>query len=131
MGLKFYTSVAKGLKLKVRKFCGLISTFVEVTGEKLVGGFLAPPPPPILIRVKYLFLNLDLVFSHERHLVIFLPQAYSFFIWVNEFKVSMVVLQIIYQRDSKSFIRKIYVRPIIYYSRTYFLKSFTHNCHYH
>ena len=35
--LKFYKSVAKRLKLKVRKFLGLIPTFVEVTGEKLVG----------------------------------------------------------------------------------------------
>ena len=36
--LRFYTSLSKGWKLKVRKFCCLISTFVEVTGEKLVGG---------------------------------------------------------------------------------------------
>ena len=36
--LKFYNSVAKGLKLKARKFWGLSSTFVEVTWEKLVGG---------------------------------------------------------------------------------------------
>ena len=42
MTLKFYTSVAKELKLKVRKFCGLTRTFGEGTGEKLV----APPPPP-------------------------------------------------------------------------------------
>ena len=35
--LKFYTSLAKGLKVKVRKFLGLIPTFVEVTGKKLVG----------------------------------------------------------------------------------------------
>ena len=35
MALKLYTSVAKGLKLKVRKFQGLIPTSVEVTGEKL------------------------------------------------------------------------------------------------
>ena len=35
--LKFYTSVAKGLKVKVRKFLELIPTFVEVTGKKLVG----------------------------------------------------------------------------------------------
>ena len=40
--LKFYTSLSKGLKLKGRKFLGLISTFVEVTGEKLLGG---PSPP--------------------------------------------------------------------------------------
>ena len=36
MALKFYTSVAKELKLKVRKFLRLILKFVEVTGEKLV-----------------------------------------------------------------------------------------------
>ena len=43
--LKFYTSVAKGLKLKVRKFWGLIPMFVEVRGEKLVEGLFAPPLP--------------------------------------------------------------------------------------
>ena len=36
--LKFYTSVAKGLKLKVGNFRGLILTFVEITGEKLLEG---------------------------------------------------------------------------------------------
>ena len=44
--LKFYTSLLKRLKLKVRKFGGLTPTFIEVTGEKLVGGgeaFLSPP----------------------------------------------------------------------------------------
>ena len=46
--LKFYISVAKGLKLKVRNVSVLIPTFVEVTGEKLVGG----PFPPILNRVQ-------------------------------------------------------------------------------
>ena len=30
MALKFYTIVEKGLKLKVRKFWGLIPTFVDV-----------------------------------------------------------------------------------------------------
>ena len=38
MALKFYTSMAKGLKLKVRMFRGLIPTFVEVVGEKLIRG---------------------------------------------------------------------------------------------
>ena len=37
MNLKFYDSVEKGLKLKVRKFQGLVPTFVEMTGGKLVG----------------------------------------------------------------------------------------------
>ena len=32
MTLEFYTGVEEGLKLKVRKFWGLITTFVEVTG---------------------------------------------------------------------------------------------------
>ena len=53
MTLKFYTSVANELKLKVRNFGGLSLTFVEVTGEKLVvGGPFLPPPRPILNRVK-------------------------------------------------------------------------------
>ena len=37
MTLKFNTSVAKRLKLEVKEFLGLIPTFVEVTGKKLVG----------------------------------------------------------------------------------------------
>ena len=45
MTLKIYTSLAKGLTLKVRKFCGLSPKFVEVTGK-------LPPPRPILNRVK-------------------------------------------------------------------------------
>ena len=36
--LKLYTSVAKGVKLKVRQFFVLIPTFAKVTKEKLVGG---------------------------------------------------------------------------------------------
>ena len=40
--LKFYISVEKELKLKVRKFSGLIPTFVEVTRKKLVGGASLP-----------------------------------------------------------------------------------------
>ena len=48
--LRFYTSLSKGLKLKVGKFWGLILTFAEVTGEKLVGE--RPFCPPILNRVN-------------------------------------------------------------------------------
>ena len=33
MAFEFYKSVAKILKLKVRKFCSLIPTFREVIGE--------------------------------------------------------------------------------------------------
>ena len=49
--LKFDASVAKGLKLKFKKFWGPIPTFAKVTGEKLLGGLFCPPPP-ILNRVK-------------------------------------------------------------------------------
>ena len=42
IALTFYTSVAKVIKVKVRKFLGLIPSFVEVTGEKLVGGTFLP-----------------------------------------------------------------------------------------
>ena len=45
MNLKFNTSVEKRLKLNVRKFWGLIPTFVEVTREKLVEGVFLPLPP--------------------------------------------------------------------------------------
>ena len=48
--LRFYPSVAKGLKLKVIKFCGLISMFVEVNGEKLV-----VRPNPILDWVNKVY----------------------------------------------------------------------------
>ena len=36
--LKFNTSLSKGLKLKVRKFWGLIPAFAEITQEKLERG---------------------------------------------------------------------------------------------
>ena len=35
IALKFYTSLAKELQVKVRKFCGLIPKFVEVTAVML------------------------------------------------------------------------------------------------
>ena len=62
IALKCYTSVAKRLKLNVRKG-GLALRFVEVTGEKLVWVFFLPPPPtPILNRVKIAVLKFaDLV----------------------------------------------------------------------
>ena len=45
--------MAKGLKLKVGKFLGLIPTFAEVTEENLVGvGGVFAPPSLILNRVK-------------------------------------------------------------------------------
>ena len=43
MALKFYSSIAKWLKLKVRKIWAQIPTFIEVTGEKLLGDLFDPP----------------------------------------------------------------------------------------
>ena len=60
--LKLYTSVTKGLKLKVRKFWRLNPTFVEVTGEKLIGGFFGPSS---LNRVKITILIYWTKFSQK------------------------------------------------------------------
>ena len=46
MVVKFYNSVEKVVNLKFKKIWKLISMFVEVTGEKLVGDLL----PHILNR---------------------------------------------------------------------------------
>ena len=50
--LKFHTSEEKELKLKVRKFWALDPTFVEATGQKLVGGAFLPHH--ILNRVTHI-----------------------------------------------------------------------------
>ena len=47
--LKLYTTVAKGLKLKVRKFLGLVSTGENLTGG---GGGVDFGPTYILNKVK-------------------------------------------------------------------------------
>ena len=74
--LKFYTSVSKGLKLKVRKFWELIPTFVEVTGEKLVGVPFCPRiGPPIRVKetldrgnsVSAIFTDLSKAFDSLDH----------------------------------------------------------------
>ena len=57
MTLKFYTNVAKGLKIKVRKLLGLFPTFEEVTGENRIGEPFYPPtpsPPPSWIGLRHL-----------------------------------------------------------------------------
>ena len=59
MNLKFYTSVAKGLKLKVRKFWGLIPAFVEVTEGKLVAGAFLTPSHPRPEQSKTLMQNTE------------------------------------------------------------------------
>ena len=56
--LEILQQVPKELKLKVRKFLGLIPTFIEITGEKLVGGDISPP---ILNRVKSLDDSLSII----------------------------------------------------------------------
>ena len=45
-------------------FWGLSPTFVEVTGEKLVGGIFAPP---ILTRVNFVSLNTEHFLSFQIH----------------------------------------------------------------
>ena len=59
MALKFYTTVRKGLKLKVRKFFGLIPTIVGNTVEKMAGdGFLLAPSwiwLRLFLKLKFLY----------------------------------------------------------------------------
>ena len=50
--LKLHTSAEKGLKQKDRTFWGIIPTFVEVTGEKLIGGAFCSPPSWIRSTIK-------------------------------------------------------------------------------
>ena len=62
MASKFYISVAKELKLRVGKFWRLHPTFVEVTGQKLVGrASLHPlpltPHPPLTILPSWIELR--------------------------------------------------------------------------
>ena len=45
LALKFYSSVADGLKLKVTKVLGLDSTLSKITWEKLVRGIFCPCSP--------------------------------------------------------------------------------------
>ena len=82
--LKFYTSMAKWLKIKVfgEMFSGPKPTFVENSGKKLVRGclFSLPPPPrPNLNRVKllvsfFVYLNnlLCFIFTYLCGVVIFM-----------------------------------------------------------
>ena len=66
MASNFDTSVAKKLKLKVKKFWGLIPTFAEVTWEKLVGGLFGLPSWIVLNLGRNLkqYLRRNLSFSN-------------------------------------------------------------------
>ena len=57
--LKFYTSVAKRLKLKVRESLGLDRTFVEVIGQKLVEENRVKEHSRVAVSVLALLLNSD------------------------------------------------------------------------
>ena len=71
IALKFYTSVAKESKLKVRKFWCLIRTFVEVIGEKLVESEVGRVCPLHLPRIGLiLFLVFTIIFRFLRNLLI-------------------------------------------------------------
>ena len=49
--LEILHQCGKRVKLKFRKFWGLVPRFVEVTGEKLIG----EGAPPILNRLLYFY----------------------------------------------------------------------------
>ena len=63
MTCKAYASMVKGLKLKVRQYSGLIPTFAEVTGERLLRGPL--PPFRIGLTQNSKFRNTCTFVKHE------------------------------------------------------------------
>ena len=79
--LKFYTTVVKRSKLKVKKFLWLISTFTEKAEEKLVGrgGLLI-----YILRYKKLtFSSLQIIISYT---IVVMPCRLLFKIWFNDVK---------------------------------------------
>ena len=70
--LKFYTNVAKRLKLKSRKFCGLIFTFAEVTKEKLIGGLFGPFLTFFNVTVFLCFYYLFFLYTSNNKMTLFI-----------------------------------------------------------
>ena len=68
MNLTFYTSVAKGLRLKVRRFLGLVPTFVEVTEEKLVQRAFLPPTILNSVKANLLLLKFEMQIKNREYL---------------------------------------------------------------
>ena len=67
--LKFYSCVAKGLKLKHRKFLGLIPTFVKLQVENWQVNLFAPPALPHLNRIgNNEFYKISEQFSKSGHI---------------------------------------------------------------
>ena len=77
MALKFYTSMTKVLKLKVRKFWGLIPTFVEVTLKKLTARLFAPPHSHLRATGNKTQNNNSFIFYSEFYCFVCIDQAYS------------------------------------------------------
>ena len=68
--------MAKGLKLKVRKFWRLIPTFVEVTGEKLLREiFLTPPLIGLIHEFCVIKANIP---SHNFIVLVYLAETLRF-----------------------------------------------------
>ena len=85
MNLKFYTSLSKGLKLRLKQFWGLILTFVEVTGENLVGGAFLPTHP-ILNRVNIIWIKFFiLIISSKKKYVRFFMSISSTLLLIFKF----------------------------------------------
>ena len=75
MALEFHTSVTKNLKLKARKFWGLIPSFVKVTGEKLVRGTVLVPHPETVNKKTFSLLSLCFIKRKLNLFVRNLPQS--------------------------------------------------------
>ena len=98
--LKSFNSMAKGSKLKITQFWGLIPTFLEIAGEKLVDIFWWPPSPPPTLNQIATFLSSSFIVS-KRFSV--LESEINKFVWSdNIIRVSLLELlkkSFIYKRN--------------------------------
>ena len=85
MAFKFYTIVAKALKLNVRMFWRLIPTFVEVTRGKLVGENFFQLSILNRVKTSYIFLLLRI------HCLLFYTIVQS----IKRFKALIMVIIVI------------------------------------
>ena len=79
--LKLYTSVEKGFKLKVKKFWRINSTFVEVTGEKLVGEAFLVLNSLLLHCANLVFYSLIFIFMFFRNMLFYLCRLHLWKRW--------------------------------------------------
>ena len=109
MTLKFYTWVAKGLRLKVIKFWVLIPTFVKVIGEKLEEreGFLTASVRWITLVVNGLMM-----------LLLHVSKIFNFFLPITSIYFQIVMINTEFEKHILCYIPVILCETVINISVT-------------